>query len=367
MAKKPKGYWTKERVLEEASKYNSMIEFVRNAGGAYNVARRNGWIPDVWDANFFERQGVVDGYWTKERILEEASKYNSMVEFQRNAGGAYNTAYKNGWLPDVWNAGFFERLCKPVGFWDLEHVLEEASKYNSMVEFKRNARGAYAAARRNGWIPEVWAAGFFEQQKVVGGYWTKEHVLEEASKYSSMAEFQRNAGGAYTTAHKNGWLPDVWDANFFERQKAVDGYWTLKTILEEAAKYSSMAEFVRNARVAYAVAYRDGFLDSIWDAGFFKPMGNRYKRCIYAIKNDALKQIYIGLTYNYEQRITTHLNGSHRKEIHDLSIHEGTSITKVTDYLEAEEAAELEKLYISYFRTHPDNWDVLNVRDGGQL
>jgi hypothetical protein len=39
-------------------------------------------------------------YWTKELCLEEALKYNSRSEFKRNSIRAYDVSCKNKWLND---------------------------------------------------------------------------------------------------------------------------------------------------------------------------------------------------------------------------------------------------------------------------
>ena len=38
------------------------------------------------------------GYWTKENCKEDALKYNTKKEWRIHTGGAYISAYKNGWL-----------------------------------------------------------------------------------------------------------------------------------------------------------------------------------------------------------------------------------------------------------------------------
>ena len=44
---KPYGYWTYEKVEEEAKKYNTKGEFAKGSSRAYNKASQNGWIPDI--------------------------------------------------------------------------------------------------------------------------------------------------------------------------------------------------------------------------------------------------------------------------------------------------------------------------------
>lgn len=49
---KPKGYWTKERVFEEARKYSTRGDFKKGCQSAYYVAIKKGWIDEMdWFVN----------------------------------------------------------------------------------------------------------------------------------------------------------------------------------------------------------------------------------------------------------------------------------------------------------------------------
>lgn len=45
--------------------------------------------------------GGVNLYWTKERCIEEIKKYKTYSEFRKNASGAHNSSFKNGWLYEI--------------------------------------------------------------------------------------------------------------------------------------------------------------------------------------------------------------------------------------------------------------------------
>ena len=40
-------------------------------------------------------------YWTKERCAEEALDYTKRSDFQKNARGAYYAALRDGWLDEI--------------------------------------------------------------------------------------------------------------------------------------------------------------------------------------------------------------------------------------------------------------------------
>lgn len=94
-----KPFWTKERCADEALKYATRGMFVASAGSAYNTALRHGWLDEICAHMMVQRK--PKGYWTKSRCADEAAKYTTRAEFQRNAKGVYNTARRNGWFDEI--------------------------------------------------------------------------------------------------------------------------------------------------------------------------------------------------------------------------------------------------------------------------
>lgn len=91
--------WTKERVFEEARKYKKRWDFGKKCVSAYNVARKNGWLDEMdWFVEIIKPRG----YWNiKENVFEEARKYNTRNEFFKGCSRAYNVARKNKWLDEL--------------------------------------------------------------------------------------------------------------------------------------------------------------------------------------------------------------------------------------------------------------------------
>lgn len=89
-------YWTKERCQEESIKYQSRTEFKKKSQSAYQSALRNNWLTDI--CHHMPLIIKPKGYWTKERCQEEASKYKNRNKFYENNKSAYSTSLKNGWL-----------------------------------------------------------------------------------------------------------------------------------------------------------------------------------------------------------------------------------------------------------------------------
>lgn len=186
--------WDREACEKEARKYRTKAEFKRGCISAYQNAVKYDWI-DTYD--WFEEVTKPMGYWTYDRVAEVAKKYNSKKEFRENAKAAYSAAYKKGWLYD-----FFPMERKPTGYWTKERVLEEAKKYETRNEFYKKSCGAYGAARKNNWLDEL----CFKEVRKPAGYWTKDRVIEEATKYKTKKGLMRGSNGAYKAAKRNGWF-----------------------------------------------------------------------------------------------------------------------------------------------------------------
>mgnify|MGYP003118783589 CR=1 FL=1 len=92
--------------------------------------------------------GSPERKWTREKVIEEAKKYKTQKEFREKGGGAKNAAsfYKIsdeelfGHMP---NLGL---LCKPNGYWTEEKILEDAKKYSTPKEWQEASKSAVAKA-----------------------------------------------------------------------------------------------------------------------------------------------------------------------------------------------------------------------------
>lgn len=82
--------------MKKQKKYKAKSEFAKRSGGAYNLARKNGWLNDY---TWFKTP-EIKRKWNRETCRNEAKKYNSRSEFAKNSRVAYQVARKNGWLGD---------------------------------------------------------------------------------------------------------------------------------------------------------------------------------------------------------------------------------------------------------------------------
>jgi hypothetical protein len=190
--------WDKDTCLREAKRYKTRGDFFNGCRGAYIKSLREGWIDEfTWLSS---RQTKPAGYWDNyEHCYEEARKYKNRRGFMKGCSGAYTKALKNGWLDDY---TWFKEMKKPNGYWNRETCYEEAKKYSSKKEFKQHVNGAYQFAYKEGWLDD------YTWFKPLTGYWTYEACKAEAAKYEKRGQFKKGCIGAYTKSRINGWLGD---------------------------------------------------------------------------------------------------------------------------------------------------------------
>jgi hypothetical protein len=89
--------WTKELCIEDAKKYKTRTEWCMKSHCTYESARKNGYL-DECCTHMPKKERKPRGYWTKERCIEDAKQYKTKKEWQIKSLSAYATASKNGWV-----------------------------------------------------------------------------------------------------------------------------------------------------------------------------------------------------------------------------------------------------------------------------
>ena len=251
--KKPHGFWTKERVNNEALKYGTRSEFCKKAPAAASKARKSGWMEDVCKHMVFRPSYIK---WTYERVQKEAIKYSNKKAFVENAPGAASAAYRNGWIKNV---------CKhmvPTPYprkWTFDKVKEVALQYETRTDFANNSPAAVSAVKKSGWMNSV--CQHMRSGRSSLRYWTFDRVKEEALKFKTKKDFRNKSASAASVAQKYGWNNDVCSHMVELRKKK--GYWNLETLSKEALKYKTRTEFATKAKGAYTTAHRKGWLDVV--------------------------------------------------------------------------------------------------------
>jgi hypothetical protein len=144
----PNGYWTKERCAAEAAKYRTAREFNRESNKAYQAARKKGFLAEICSHMTRIRRSNV----TDEELIQLAGLYNTREGLKQVHHWAavaisrrrlHEKAYRH--MPNFKN------------IWHFDAVQKVAAIHETRSSFFHGERGAYKAARVNGWMEEVTA------------------------------------------------------------------------------------------------------------------------------------------------------------------------------------------------------------------
>jgi hypothetical protein len=155
----PPAHWEDiEHCRAEAAQYDTRANFEIGNYSAYHSAKKKGWLGEICGHMPPPHQLVPTGYWTnKANCITAALQYKTRSEFKKHVNGAYRSALRNCWLDEVC-AHMSPSHRKQPGFWDnKENCRVEAMKYTIRFEFQKQSGGAYEAAKRNGWMDELCA------------------------------------------------------------------------------------------------------------------------------------------------------------------------------------------------------------------
>lgn len=293
---KPSGYWTEERLAEEALKYNTKTDLIRANESAYQAIRaynkkNPGFLNKVCShmkvlgSKFFrfvyvfefEDKSAYIGltYNVKRReydhlrketskvyihIKETNYKYNLftlnenpiLVEDAQELEHETKLKYiKNGW--NVLNEGSTGRGIGSIGGnnlkWNKDKCIEEALQFNHRWEFQKKSQPAYRSASNNGWLDEC--CSHMDIKIKPPGYWTKENVFKEALKYDTPKEFAEFSRGAYDVALDNDWIKEIRTEIFNVKNNLPRGYWTEDRCIEEISLYNKRCDLIKYSNNCY--------------------------------------------------------------------------------------------------------------------
>lgn len=92
-------FWTKERCIEDASKYSSKRDWYENSNTSYKKACKMNWLKDC--TSHMKRPQSKKMKWTFELCKTIAMKYKSKWEWIKNSKNSYHAAYSQGWINNL--------------------------------------------------------------------------------------------------------------------------------------------------------------------------------------------------------------------------------------------------------------------------
>lgn len=247
-----------------------------------------------------------------------------------------------------------------IKIWTYERCKEEALKYNTKRDFREHSL-AYSVSCRNKWIDEICSHMIVLQKPK--GYWNDYNICkEEALKYETKSDFNKNCSRCYKISTYNGWIDDI--CSHMIEIKKPKGYWNnYELCKEQALKYLSKSEFQKKSRTAYKNSLKYGWLNEI--CSHMEQVGDLYKRLVYVYEFSD-KSCYVGLTSNKNRRHRDHMKIENNSpvSIHKEKIGTEPVYILLSDYIEATDAQQLEHDTIEKYKN--EGWDILNKGKTGK-
>jgi hypothetical protein len=187
---------------------------------------------------------------TNEQLIQAASKYTRLKDFREGSPREYDCLRKrdkNLFMEATANMIRTKRL------WDKDEIISAAKKSKSPTEFMTKYQGAYCAAKTFG--KEFYNSVHSIIPKTRRDNLTDEDIIALASKYSSIVDLQKNDSSLYHMIRARG---GKFKEIAFAGYKKERTFWDSETLLKEAKKYNSKAEYEHSNPKAYYASLRKG-------------------------------------------------------------------------------------------------------------
>jgi len=183
-------------IRKQLTDYINVDDASKLEGIYLNKYKGDNWII----LNQIKTGGIGGSYcrWTKEKCICAAKKCSSKKEFYEKHRGAYSSSLRNGWLNEIYP--IFGTIYAPPNKYFFDYCKQEALKYETKLEFKKNNSGAYNASLRNNWHKLICNHMIYANRK-----WTREKCLKVIMCCNSKKELRKKYCGTYHAIMKNKW------------------------------------------------------------------------------------------------------------------------------------------------------------------
>jgi len=245
--------------------------------------------------------------------------------------------------------------------WTEEKIFASALKEKYRSDWEKNESGAYFAAKKLGIFNKAtFHMGKKNRTKYYKKYSDKE-IKDDALKYNSKKDWFKNSKKIYLAASYRALMESV-TSHMITKNKPK-GYWTEDKITAETSNVKNLKEWKKKSAGSYSAAKRIGVFDKI--AQRMEVLGNLRKRCVYSIKLHEQNLAYIGLTFNFQKRITQHMGTKRFKDLIKLYGRESIKVEQLTEFLDVKKAAIIETELIDAMEKI--GWRILNKKIGGGI
>ena len=325
------GKWTLEALIDDAQKYSTIKQWRSESQSAYVTAKYKKHLDKC--TSHMDELIKPAGYWTKNKCLHSAKKYLTIQEWSLVDGAAYDAAKRNKWMKEVTSHMFkvvshgemtiyryllqrdlnfelqkrFDDLTDksylPYDFYlpDFNLLIEYQGRQHFSISKSSMFRKDFDAMQKRDQLKEQYAQqnnfNFLEiaseivqeiEDEITScieeinpnvdfkirklknnevkkiktlGYWDKKSVIAEAKKYKTLAEWRRCGNASQQVARKKGWFKEA--SSHLKRKIHPNNYWTKEKLIESAKKYTSKTEWSNFEASAYQTAHRLNIIDEV--------------------------------------------------------------------------------------------------------
>ncbi len=189
------------------------------------------------------------------------------------------------------------------------------------------------------------------------GFWNVARIRRAAKKFKYRYEWRKDK--SYDAAKRFRVVNDKNISGHLLNIRPTRRNWSNKEIIKIARKFKYKEEWRKNHYSSYQASIKQRIFPLA--TKHMHLMGSHYYRCLYSIKIKREKKIYIGLTYNFNQRIKDHLKTKRFCKYKRNSL----IIKKMSGYIHKEKAAALEIKLMKEMKNK--NYILLNTKVGGGL
>jgi len=194
----PHTFWTDELLKQIASMYKSRGKLAQGNYTAYGQIKKRGLLDDFFPLN---TPNIPRIKWTPEKLKDEASKYNTQQEFLKNSPAAYHSAYRKGMLDDL--------IPKTPRKWNEETVKQESSKYKTRTEFEIGNQYAYMMAHKLNMMDDLFPDKLKSSSKKGQSKYSDDLIKDVASNYISSKDFRKNEPRIWASAYLRNMIPNL--------------------------------------------------------------------------------------------------------------------------------------------------------------
>lgn len=286
------GYWTEERILDSAKKFDQISKWSAAYPSAYGAARKKGlvqlatshmtpignkklrcvYIVKVVGSNLvyvgltgdIKRRfrdhlktkrfaELAEKYGTDKIKCDQVSPYIPAQDAQTLEGETVRDCISNGYklLNKVKTGGLGGTDIR----WTDDAILAEALKYSVLKEWRDNSPGSYSAAVKKRMVRKVSS----HQKRLLEERWDKTAIMQNAIKFQHKIRWKEAFPGAVLAARRMGCYEKATAhmSPLSERDK-----WTKARIIEDAQKYKSKSQWHKKSSGAYEAALRNNLMET---------------------------------------------------------------------------------------------------------